>query len=156
LVEETNCGAAKRRTGCNVTLPRAHPQTHGETNRIFYRAGAKGKEQRAKCRAARERRTGSNVTFVKFKVRGPSQHTLDGLSPAVKRVTTFLDKLPIGDLIETNRNLAIELRVSQTWLDHISPDSHFEPYRAKLPRGHVFVWGNKKTIAEFRKRFKPR
>jgi hypothetical protein len=89
---------------------------------------------------------------IKFKIRGAPVNC-DLAPKIVTLIAAALDKLPDGDLIEGNRDLASEIKRSPNSIKNLTTYTQLAPYRAAHPASAVTLWGNRATIAAFRKQF---
>jgi hypothetical protein len=90
---------------------------------------------------------------MKFRIRGAKHSPVDEMPALVRLMIDFLDKLPDGELIEGHRELAGELNRTPRSVAALAIVAALACYRVRHPRRAMILWANKKTIAEFRKRF---
>jgi hypothetical protein len=86
---------------------------------------------------------------VIFRIRG-ARYEPEKTSRSIVRIIAKLEKIKDGDLLY-GRDLAALCHLSIPTFKCHSPAPELLPYKEKEPNGPRLLWGNKNTIAAFRK-----
>ncbi len=89
---------------------------------------------------------------MEFEILGGGDIDRAVMPSAIKRAISFLETLPDGKLVTTDR-LATEIGIQAASMKHHTMNPHINPYKIySTAGGKQNYYGNKNTVKEFKKR----